>query len=154
MSPRPPKPIPASLRAAFEADKTLALRKHLGVERLAELMSTTPATLYKWIEQESMPVKALLSWQHLTGGSNVVRFLASRAASVVIAIPHGRPTTADDVHALQSTLHGATGALLSFMSGDIDRDTTLGHLGTGLESLAWHRENVKKSDQPELDLEG
>ena len=27
-------------------------------------------------------------------------------------------------------------------------------LGAGLEGLAWHRENVRKSAQPELDLGG
>ena len=51
-------------------------------------------------------------------------------------------------------LNGAVGALLGYMSGDTDRDTTLGKLGAGLEGLAWHRENVRKSAQPELDLGG
>lgn len=53
-----------------------------------------------------------------------------------------------------ATLNGAVGALLGYMSGDTDRDATLGKLGAGLEGLAWHRENVRKSAQPELDLGG
>ncbi len=153
MTTRHSKPVPNSLRMAFEMDKSHALKhRRLSIERLAELMSTTPATLYKWIEAETMPAKAVLAWQHLTGAINVVRYLASAEAAVVIAIPTGRITTTEDVHALQATLHGATGALLDYMAGQMDRETTLGKLGIGLESLAWHRENVRKDDQPELDL--
>lgn len=155
MTPRHSKPVPTSLRAAFEADKAHALKhRRLSIERLAELMATTPATLYKWLEQESMPARALIAWQHLTGANNVVRYLAACEAAVVIAVPVGRAATADDVHVLQATLNGAVGALLGYMSGDTDRDATLGKLGAGLEGLAWHRENVHKSAQPELDLGG
>lgn len=63
---------------------------------------------------------------------------------MVVVIPTGRATTAEDVHVLQATLHGATGALLDYMAGHMDRESTLGKLGVGLESLAWHRENVRK----------
>ncbi|MDY0035423.1 MAG: hypothetical protein RBS05_05865 [Zoogloea oleivorans] len=155
MSLRASKPVPPTLRAAFEADKGHALRhKRLGIERLAELLGTTPATLYKWIEAESMPAKSLIGWQHLTGASNVVRYLASREGGVVIAVPAGRKAMSEDVHVLQETLNGAIGALLAYMTGDLDRDATLGKLSLGLENLAWHRENVRKSDQPELDLGG
>lgn len=145
-------PLPTSLRAAFEADKAHALRARLSVERLAELMAVTPALLYKWLEAETMPANRLAMWEHLTGGDNVVRYLASNAHRVVIDIPHGRPAAAADLHVLQSTLHDVVGALMAFARGELDRDRTLAQLGAGLESLAWHRENVRKSDQPELDL--
>lgn len=153
MSRRNSNPVPTSLRAAFEADKTHALkRRRLGVERLAELLGTTPATLYKWLETDSMPVRVLVAWQHLTGATHVVRYLASRESAVVIDIPVGRAIDADDIHVLQATLNGAVGALLDHGRGQLDRDTTLGKLGVGLESLAWHRANVEKADQPELEF--
>lgn len=153
MTQRTSKPVPTSLRAAFEADKAHALKhRRLSIERLAELLGTTPATLYKWIETDSMPVRALIAWQHLTGASHVVRYLASREGAVVIHIPTGRSPDADDVHVLQATLNGAIGALLDFMQGKADRDTCMGKLGCGLESLAWHRANVEKTNQPELEL--
>lgn len=153
MAQRVSKPVPTSLRAAFEADKALALKhKRLSVERLAELLGTTAATLYKWLETDSMPVRVLIGWQHLTGGLNVVRYLASREAAVVIQIPTGRTPDADDVHVLQGTLNGAVGALLDYMQARTDRDTCMGKLSTGLESLAWHRANVEKSEQPELEF--
>lgn len=154
MSRRNSNPVPASLRAAFEADKAYALKhRRLSIERLAELLGTTPATLYKWLETDSMPIRVLIAWQHLTGASNVVRYLASREGAVVIQIPHGRPPEADDIHVLQSTLNGAIGALLDFMRGHTDRDACMGKLSAGLESLAWHRANVEKTDQPELEFD-
>ena len=153
MSRRHSSPVPSSLRAAFEADKAHALKhRRLNVERLAELLGTTPATLYKWIETDTMPVRALIAWQHLTGAHHVVRYLASREGAVVITVPTGRTASADDVHALQATVNDAIGALLDYLRGTLDRDSTLGRLTTGLESLAWHRANVEKADQPELEF--
>jgi hypothetical protein len=155
MTTRHSKPVPTSLRSAFEADKAAALKhRRLSIERLAELMATTPATLYKWLEQETMPAKALIAWQHLTGANNVARYLAACESCVVVSVPVGRASTANDVHVLQENLNGAVGALLGYMRGDTDRDATIGKLGAALEGLAWHRENVRKSDQPELDLGG
>ena len=152
MAQRSSMPVPPSLRAAFEADKAAALKRRLNVERIAELLGTTPATLYKWLETDSMPVRALLGWQHLTGGMHVVRYLASREGAVVIQIPTGRTPDADDVHILQATLNGAVGALLDFMAGKADREQCMGKLSTGLETLAWHRATVEKTEQPELEL--
>lgn len=153
MSRRNSNPVPTSLRAAFEADKAHALKhRRLGVERLAELLGATPATLYKWLETDSMPVRALLAWQHLTGASNVVRYLASREGAVVVQIPPGRTVTAEDIHELQTVLNAAPGALLDLKAGRIDRDKCAAALTSGMESLAWHRANVEKSQQPELEL--
>lgn len=153
MTRRTSKPVPTSLKAAFEADKDHAFRRRrLNIERLAELLAVTPATLYKWIETDSMPVRALLAWQHLTGASNVVRYLASREGLVVIRIPRGRSLTEDDVLSLQAELTGSVGALIDYRQGRTDRDTALGLVGQGLEGLAWHQENLRADMQPELDL--
>jgi len=147
------KPLPTSLRAAFEADKAHALaRRRLGVERLAELMATTPATLYKWLETDAMPVNRLAAWEHITGSDCVVRYLAASAHRVVIDIPHGSATGPQDVQGLQTTLNHAVGALLDFHAGRLDRDGCIAAITGGLEVLAWHRENVRKNDQPELEL--
>lgn len=153
MTARHSPPIPTSLRAAFEADKTRALkRSRLNVERLAELLGTTPATLYKWIETDSMPIRLLPAWQHLTGSNQVVRYLASREGAVVIQIPPGRDVTPEDIHALQRVLTAAPAALLDLRAGRISRDECLAALTGGMESLAWHRANVERQDQPELEF--
>lgn len=154
MTRRNSTPVPTSLRAAFEADKAHALkRRRLNVERLAELLGTTPATLYKWIETDSMPVRALIAWQHLTGSNHVIRYLASREGAVVVQIPVGREVTADDIQDLQMVLSQAPGALLKLKRGEIERDECVSALTSGMESLAWHRANVERQSQPELELQ-
>lgn len=153
MSRHASKPMPTSLRGAFEQDKAHALARHrLNIERLAELMGTTPATLYKWLETDAMPINRLAAWAHLTGSDSVVRYLAASGHKVVIDIPHGHATDATDVQGLQTTLNSAVGALLDFHAGRLDRDACIAAITGGLEVLAWHRENVRKNDQPELEL--
>ena len=153
MTRRHSSPVPSSLRAAFEADKAHALKhRRLNVERLAELLGTTPATLYKWIETDSMPCRALIAWQHLTGANNVVRYLASREGAVVLPVPPGRSVTAEDINELQTVLTAAPAALLDLKAGRIDRDACVAALTGGMESLAWHRANVERYEQPELEF--
>lgn len=100
-----------------------------------------------------MPANRLSAWEHLTGSDAVVRYLAAAAHRVVIEIPCGRAIDAQDVHVLQATLNAAVGALIGFMRGEANREECLGLLGHALESLAWHRENVGRSAQPELEFE-
>lgn len=153
MSRHSSKPLPTSLRATFEADKAHALARYrLNVERLAELMATTPATLYKWLETDAMPINRLAAWEHITRSDCVVRYLAAAAHKVVIDIPTGHAIQAADVQQLQTTLNSAVGALLDFHAGRLDRDGCIAAITGGLEVLAWHRENVRKNDQPELEL--
>lgn len=145
--------MPTSLRAAFELDKAHALRRRrLNIERLAELLGTTPATLYKWIETDSMPLRALIAWQHITGAGNVVRWLASREGAVVIQIPPGRDVSPEDINELQRVLTAAPAALLDLKAGRIDRDACAAALTAGMESLAWHRANTDRHEQPELEF--
>ena len=155
MTRRTSNPVPTSLKAAFDADKAHALRhRRFNIERLAELMGTSPATLYKWLETDTMPLRSLLAWQHLTGACNVVRYLASREGLVVIRIPQGRRLTDEDVLGLQEELNASVGALIGDHQGRTDRDTAMGLVGQGLEGLAWHQENLRQDQQPQLDLEG
>lgn len=153
MSKRNSTPVPTSLRAAFEADKAHALKhRRLNVERLAELLGTTPATLYKWIETDSMPVRSLIAWQHITGATHVVRYLASREGAVVVQIPPGRNVTAEDINELQTVLTAVPAALLDLKAGRIDRSACMAALTGGMESIAWHRANVERHEQPELEF--
>lgn len=143
-----------SLRAAFEQDKRTALDKHRrGMERIAELMNNMRAgTLYDWIEELRMPVSALASWEHATGGHAVMRYLASQGGRLLIDIPRGKPHGAADVQGLQGVTHTAIGALIAFGEGNADADQTMAALLHAMQALAWHRENVRKNSQPELDL--
>lgn len=147
------KPVPTSIRAALEQDKQAAGRHRLNVERMAELQAVTPALLYKWLEQETMPVNRLAGWFHMTRSSALIRFLAAQAGGVFIQVPTGRHLEHEDVHALQKVLNDAVGALLAFTAGKTSQEECIGVLLAGMESLAWHRENVARSEQPELEFD-
>lgn len=144
-----------SLRIAFEHDKRTALIEHRrGIERIAELMNNVkPATLYDWIDEIRMPVHALPAWEHATGGSSVMRYLVSQGNRLVIDIPRGRALVAGDVQDLQRSTHEAIGALLGFSEGRTSADEAMAALLHAMGAMAWHRENVRRSSQPELDLE-
>ena len=77
---------------------------------------------------------------------------AMSAGLLVIEIPTGRSADCRDVMALQETLNDAVGALLDFYSCKTPAGEVLARITAGMEGLAFHRENVRKHDQPELDL--
>lgn len=145
--------VPTSVSAAFDQDKAQAIKgRRLSVERLADLHATKPATLYKWMEDGTMPVLHLAGWFHNTGGKGVIRLLCAQAGGLFIEIPSGRRASATDVNDLQGVLTDAVRALLDFHAGRADREGCMAALMGGLEALAWHRENVRKADQPDLEF--
>lgn len=148
-----PKPA-TSLRGAFEQDEQFALSRHRrSIKRIAELMSVPPHILYKWLETGRMPATVLPSWEHATGGSAVVRYLASHGHRMLLDIPSGRDLVATDVQGLQRITHEAIGSLLGFAEGTVTAEDAMAALLQAMGALAFHRENVKKATQPELDLE-
>lgn len=154
--PRRFSPPPASsLRMAFEQDKQNALTKHRrGVERIAELMGVPTHVIYKWLESCRMPASLLPAWEHATGGSSVIRYLAGQGHRMLLDIPTGRELVATDTQGLQRITHEAIGSLLAFSEGRVSAEETMSALLHAMGALAWHRENVRKAAQPELSLEG
>lgn len=149
------QPPASSLRMAFEQDKQFALVKHRrGVERIAELMGVPAHVLYKWLETGRMPASLIPAWEHATGGSSVIRYLAGQGHRMLLEIPTGRDLVATDVQGLQRITHEAIGALLGFAEGRTSAEDTMGSLLHAMGALAFHRENVRRSAQPELELEG
>lgn len=143
---------PTSLLDAMRACKDFALdRKHLSVERIADLMGVTADALYKWLATGRMPAVSVPTFELVCGVSFVSDWLTHSAGKIVMPIPLGR-TDANDVQSLQAVLHAATGALIEFYSGRLDVATTQAQLMAGMEALAWHRGNVEKFEQPELEL--
>jgi len=143
---------PTSLLDAFRACKDFAQeRKHLSVERIADLMGVTADALYKWLATGRMPSVLITNYELVCGVTFVSSWLANTAGNMVMPIPAGR-SDATDVQALQGVLHKAVGALIAFYAGQQDQATTHAALLAGMESLAWHSRNVDKYDQPELAL--
>lgn len=143
-----------SLRDALKLCKDHAQDKHnRSIEQIAERMGLADHwVLYKWIANGKMPAVMIPAYEAACGIDLVSRYLATRAGRMVIDIPRGKRADADDMQALQGVLHEAIGALLKFYGGEQEADDTLAAVQQGLESLAWHRGNVQKTTQPELEL--
>lgn len=128
-------------------------RKNLSVERIAELMGTTPDALYKWLATGRMPAILIPVYEHVCGIDYASRYLALSAGSLVVPMPTGRKVQPIDVQALQGVLNDATGAILAFAAGTIEAAEALAAIEAGMAGLAWHRETIARHSQPELDLE-
>lgn len=129
--------------------------KNAGVDRLAEGMGEeSHHNLYKWLATGRMPLVKLRAFENACGATFVTRWLAMSAGLLVIDIPTGRKADGESVLALQQALNDAVGALLQFYAGKEEQAAVLARITAGLEGLAFHRENVKKYEQPELEFGG
>lgn len=146
---------PRSLREAIEGCKDYALEKHgRKVEEIAELAGEDSQwTVYGWLRDGSIPGRKIKTFQHACGCDFITRWLAHSSGLLLIPVPSGRLPAVDDVHRLQGTLNAAVSALLGFASGEMDAEQVGAEINAALEALAWHRENVARCHQPELDLD-
>lgn len=127
--------------------------KNFSVDRVAECMGEeNHHNLYKWLANGRMPMVKQRAFENACGANFVSRWHAISAGMLVIDIPNGRSANGEDVLALQETLNDAVGALLAFYKGNEPAEQVLARITAGMEGLAFHRENVRKFDQPELDL--
>ena len=145
---------PTSLRHAIELCKDYAKEVHnISVERIAEIMDEESHwTVYGWLRDGSIPSRKILGYQHACRCNFITRWLAHTGGQLIIDMPRGRLLDGDDTHALQNTLNEAVGALLGFAAGRLDADQVGHELSTAIEALAWHRENVARHTQPELEF--
>ncbi|HEX5278155.1 MAG TPA: hypothetical protein VFW42_10855 [Fluviicoccus sp.] len=145
---------PTSARQALELCKEHAREtRNLSVERIAERMGLPDHfTLYKWLQTGRIPLVMVPAYEQVCGIDLVTRWMASAADKILITVPTGRKTTAQDVLQLQEVLNKATGAIISFHNGNSTAEETIAAIQTGLEGLAWHRGNVSQHHAPQFDL--
>ncbi|MDI1278049.1 hypothetical protein [Methylobacter sp.] len=143
---------PRDLRDAMDCCLEYARVKHnRSVDTVAELMGLASKwTLYKWIQEASLPARMIKPFQHACGIDFVSRWYVVSEGKLVIEIPKGRKGGPEDIQALQSATHDAIGALMQFYADPNDMDATLAAMQTALERMAWHKGNVEKYRQPEL----
>lgn len=142
---------PNSLRDALRLCKDHALeKKNYSVERIADLMGITADLLYKWLANGRMPAASIPLYEHICGINFVTRWLAASTGHLMISIPTGRDSTAEDMHVLQEVLNSAAGKLIQFYADKADAASTLAAIQQGMEGLAWHKGNVEKHLQPEF----
>lgn len=146
--------IPATLIQAFRLCKDHAKEKrNLSVERIAELMGVTADALYKWLGTGRMPANLIPPFELVCGIGLVSRHLASAGGRLVVDIPTGRLVNATDVQELQTLLTTAVSGVLSFAARTAEAPEVIADIEAGMGALAWHRGNIQKSEQPELELD-
>lgn len=145
---------PTTLRQAIEMCKDYAREVHnLSVDRIAEIMDEeSPWTVYGWLRDGSIPGRKIMGYQSACRCDFITRWLAHANGQLLIDIPVGRMPEGEDIKRLQAVLNDAVGSLIAFATGHTDDDQVAGEINTALEGLAWHRENVLRASQPELEL--
>lgn len=111
-------------------------------------------SLYKWVENGNLPARLIRPFESACGANFVTRWNAVAAGYLLVAIPNGRAVKAQDIQELQGLLNTATGDLIEFAAGKQDAQAVMDGLQAGMEGLAWHKANVEKHAQPELDFFG
>ena len=143
-----------SLRHGIELCLEYAREKqNLSVDRVADLMGLSSKwTIYKWLENGRLPAVLIRPFEHACGIDFVTLYIAASSNRLVVDIPSGRKASASEVNELQGSFTEAMGLLIRFYQGDSDACDTINALNNVMSGIAWHRENVKKSDSPELSL--
>ncbi|MAL00853.1 MAG: hypothetical protein CL536_01690 [Alcaligenaceae bacterium] len=144
---------PNSLLDAFRLAKDYAReRRQLSVERIAELMATSPDSLYKWLGTGRMPAVMIPVYENVCGVHFVSGWLAASSGKIVIDMPAGKTPSTESVQELQERLHKAVGELMLFYKDDAAIEPTLAATQAGLEGLAWHHLNIQQQATPQLDF--
>lgn len=144
---------PNSLREAFRLCKDYAAEKRrLSVARIADEMGITEDLLYRYLSDGSMKAREIRIFEGICGARYVTHHLAASGNRVVVEIPSGRAAQALEVNELQAIIAEAIGKLIRFYNGDAGQADTEAGLTEVLQGVAWHRENVHKAEQPELEL--
>ena len=143
---------PRDLRDAMDLCIEFARVKHnRSIDSIAELMGLASKwTLYKWVQEASMPAVRIKGFEHACGIDFVSRWLVVSGGKLVIDMPKGKSCGANDIQVLQAVTHEAIGVLIKFYAQEVDADSTLVAVQTALEKLAFQRGNVEKFRQPEL----
>ncbi|WP_374557849.1 hypothetical protein [Aquitalea pelogenes] len=144
---------PTSLAEAFDLDEANALKAYRRPRKqMEELMGTNRSTYARWVSDCEMPAGRLLQFSVLCGSANVIEYLAIACGKLVVSIPTGKKAKASDLGEMQANFGKAVMLLEQFYRGQSDLSETLGVLNEVLSQVAYHRENVIKTGQPELEL--
>ena len=129
-------------------------RLNRSVDQIADLMGVANRwNLYKWMQNNRMPASLIRPFEAACGIDYVTRYLAHSDHKLLIDIPTGRKATEKEINSLQASFPSAMGVLLAFYEGDAEVNQALAELTRLMEELAWHKNNVERYSQPELELE-
>ncbi len=126
--------------------------QNLSVERIADLMGIdSHFTLYKWIANGRLPAIMIRPFENACGIDFVTRYLAHSSNRLLVPIPTGKKP--ESINELNCVIADA-GALIArfYFDGQVEKGEVIAAITTAMEGLAFHRNNIEKNDQPELEL--
>lgn len=144
-----PRTLQEAIRLCL--DHALA-RHHRSVARVAELVGTTEWAVYKWVAKGSLPSEKIRPFEFACGIDYITQYIALSDHKLLVDIPRGRQATQMEINDLQVAFATCVGLLIRFYEGAAGSDATVSALVEAMAGLAWHRENIEKHSQPELDL--
>lgn len=146
---------PASLSEAFELCIEFAAEHRRPVKVLADLLGVEVKTLYRWLAETSMPLNRVRQFETFCGASFVSEYLClAHGNKVVVEIPTGKKAGVVEVAQVQANAAAAMALLARFYVDGLGAEETLSAMTSTLSEFAYHRQNVMKTWEPELELFG
>jgi hypothetical protein len=144
-----------SLRHALELCLAYAKDKNnLGVERVADLMGIPNHwALYKYLENGRMPAILIRPFEHACGINFITQYLAHSDNNLLVRIPTGKKATGFELSELGAVINETNQLLHLFYEGKKEANEVIDSIFSVMENLAYHKGNIEKQQQPELDFE-
>ncbi|TBW58524.1 hypothetical protein EZI54_03835 [Marinobacter halodurans] len=147
------KVYPNSMQEAIRLCLDYAMHKHhRSVARVAELNGISEWVIYKWMSAGSMPTNRIAPFELACDCTFITEYIGSSAQKLLIDIPRGRPVSQDDLLDLQALLNESFGQLRRFYRDDAEAAAVIASVTDAMCALAGHRQNVTKSESPDLAL--
>jgi len=130
-------------------------RLNRSIDNIADLMGLESKwMIYKWIESGRIPGILIYPFENACGIDLITHYEAHRRHKLLIDVPTGRKATHQEITQLSLAMNETSTSLIKFHEGRTSAEETIAAITGVMESLAWHRGTVEKTNQPELDLEG
>ncbi|MBK0413596.1 hypothetical protein JD974_04165 [Chromobacterium haemolyticum] len=145
--------VSSSLSDAINRQEEAASKIGLVPKRMSDLMGVELKTYYRWLADNSMPLNRVRQFETFCKASYISEYLCTaHGDKVVIAIPSGRAAKASDLGEMQANFGEVIMLLEQCYRDKTSVAETLALLGVVLSQAAYHRENIRKIGQPELDF--
>lgn len=144
-----------TLDEAIERQLEAAAKQGLVPKKMADLMGVEVKTYYRWQADSSMPLNRVRQFEAFCKASHISEYLCTAQGNkVVVAIASGKKAMVAELAEVQANAADAMALLARFYQDKVGLAETLAALTTVLSQVAYHRENVMKTGEPELELFG
>lgn len=145
--------IARSLTESLQLCKESAIaNKQMSVPRIADRLGCSPDMLYKHLGAASMPAYMLIPFMEACHRIYPLQYMAHSLNYLLVPMPRGRKAEHKALVQLNMFCTEVMGKLLALESGECTQQDVVDHLTLLMENLAYHRLEVQKLDQPELEL--